>query len=153
MHAKLHKWRAEEQAILVGTKTVQDDNPALTVRDWSGTNPIRIVIDNNEKLSKEHRVFNDACETVLVSKNDIDFSKPIAKQICNLLFERQINSVIIEGGAKTIQTFIEENLWDEARVFTGQSVLKKGIKAPVLKGHLISEEHILTDSIKIYKND
>jgi len=61
--------------------------------------------------------------------------------------------VIIEGGAKTIQTFIEENLWDEARVFTGQSVLKKGIKAPVLKGHLISEEHILTDSIKIYKND
>ena len=149
----VHKWRAEEQAILVGTKTVQDDNPALTVRDWSGTNPIRIVIDNNEKLSKEHRVFNDACETVLVSKNDIDFSKPIAKQICNLLFERQINSVIIEGGAKTIQTFIEENLWDEARVFTGQSVLKKGIKAPVLKGHLISEEHILTDSIKIYKND
>ena len=149
----VHKWRAEEQAILVGTKTVQDDNPALTVRDWTGTNPTRIVIDNNEKLSKEHRVFNDASETVLVSKNDIDFSKPIAKQICNLLFERQINSVIIEGGAKTIQTFIEENLWDEARVFTGQSVLKKGIKAPVLKGHLISEEHILTDSIKIYKND
>lgn len=149
----VHKWRAEEQAILVGTNTVIEDNPSLTTRDWVGNNPIRIVIDKHEKLSKKHTVFNSEAESILISKNNIDFSKPIAKQICDYLFENNINSVIIEGGAKTLQTFIDENLWDEARVFTGQSSFKKGIKAPKFNGKLQSEENILTDTLKIYIND
>ena len=149
----VHKWRAEEQAILVGTNTVQEDNPSLTVRDWTGENPIRIVIDINEKLSKTHTVFNADVETILISKNNINFSKNVAKQICDLLFEKHINSVIIEGGAKTLQSCIDANLWDEARVFTGQLEFKKGIKAPKFKGKLISEENIITDTLKIYKND
>jgi len=149
----VHKWRAEEQAILVGTNTVQEDNPSLTVRDWTGENPIRIVIDKNEKLSKTHTVFNADVETILISKNNINFSKNVAKQICDLLFEKHINSVIIEGGAKTLQSCIDANLWDEARVFTGQLEFKKGIKAPKFKGKLISEENIITDTLKIYKND
>ncbi|MGB5418513.1 bifunctional diaminohydroxyphosphoribosylaminopyrimidine deaminase/5-amino-6-(5-phosphoribosylamino)uracil reductase RibD [Algibacter sp.] len=149
----VHKWRAEEQAILVGTNTVFKDNPSLTVRDWTGNNPVRIVIDKNEKISKTHAVFNNDAETLLITKNTIDFSKPIAKQIGDFLFENHINSVIIEGGAKTLQTFIDENLWDEARIFTGQVEFKTGIKAPNLQGVLISEAQIITDNLKIYNND
>ena len=149
----VHKWRTEEQAILVGVNTVLQDNPSLTARDWVGKNPIRIVIDKEEKLSKKLNVFNTDAKTILISKNNINFSKPIAKQICNYLFKNNINSVIIEGGSKTLQAFINENIWDEARVFTGQTEFKKGIKAPNFKGHLISEESIITNHLKIYKND
>ncbi|GAA4933264.1 bifunctional diaminohydroxyphosphoribosylaminopyrimidine deaminase/5-amino-6-(5-phosphoribosylamino)uracil reductase RibD [Algibacter agarivorans] len=149
----VHKWRTEEQAILVGTNTVLEDNPSLTVRDWTGKNPIRLVIDKNEKLSKKHSVFNTAAETILISKNNIDFSKNLAKQICDLLFEKNISSVIIEGGTKTLETFIDENLWDEARVFIGNTEFKKGTKAPRFQGKLIPEENIITDTLKIYKND
>lgn len=164
----VHKWRAEEQAILVGTNTVIEDNSSLTVRDWTGENPIRIVIDKDLKLSKNFNAFNDEAETVVIctktenqstNKNKglecIDWRlKPsIAKQICDVLFQNNINSVIVEGGAKTLQTFINENLWDEARLFTGNITFKNGTKAPNFKGHLISEEHISTDILKIYKND
>ncbi len=149
----VHKWRAEEQAILVGKNTVLEDNPSLTTRDWIGENPIRIVIDKDEKLSKRLHVFNKDSKTILISKNNTDFTKPLTKQIAGLLFSNDINSVIIEGGAKTLQTFINENLWDEARVFTGQIEFKKGIKAPNFKGKLISEENLLTDNLKIYLND
>lgn len=149
----VHKWRAEEQAILVGTNTIIEDNPSLTTRDWTGKNPIRIVIDKDKELSKKLHVFNKDSETIIISKNNIDFTKPIGKQITYILFENDINSVIIEGGAKTLQTFIDENLWDEARIFTGQNTFKNGVKAPSFKGKLISETSILTDTLKIYKND
>lgn len=149
----VHKWRAEEQAVLVGTNTVLKDNPGLTVRDWTGQNPVRIVIDRNNKLSKDFAVFNDEAKTIIVSKNDIDFNKNVAKQICDVLFKNNINSIIIEGGAKTLQTFIDENLWDEARVFTGNIQLKNGAKAPRFSGTLISEESILEDKLKIFTNN
>ena len=149
----VHKWRAEEQAILVGPNTVLQDNPSLTVRDWTGQNPIRIVIDKENKLSKKHTVFNNEAETITLSNKDIDFSKNIAQQICDVLFKNNINSVIIEGGVKTLQTFIDENLWDEARVFTGNTHFKKGVKAPRFSGTLISEETIIGDTLKTYKND
>jgi diaminohydroxyphosphoribosylaminopyrimidine deaminase/5-amino-6-(5-phosphoribosylamino)uracil reductase len=149
----VHKWRAEEQAILVGTNTVLEDNPSLTTRNWTGKNPTRIVMDKHEKLSKNLSVFNNEAETILVSDKTIDFSKNIAQQICNLLFTNNINSVIIEGGAKTLQTFIDANLWDEARIFIGQSKFNKGVQPPKLKGKLISEEKIDTDILKIYNND
>ncbi|MFI1745871.1 bifunctional diaminohydroxyphosphoribosylaminopyrimidine deaminase/5-amino-6-(5-phosphoribosylamino)uracil reductase RibD [Thalassobellus sediminis] len=149
----VHKWRTEEQAILVGTNTVLEDNPSLTARDWTGNNPTRIVIDKEKKLSEAYSVFNNEAETITISKNNIDFSKDIAQQICDVLFEKNINSVIIEGGAKTLQTFINKDLWDEARIFTGSSKFNKGIKAPKFSGQLISEEKILTDSLKTYTND
>tara|TARA_R110002050_G_scaffold74772_5_gene160213 strand:- start:26859 stop:27863 length:1005 start_codon:yes stop_codon:yes gene_type:complete len=149
----VHKWRTKEQAILVGTHTVLQDNPSLTARDWVGENPVRIVIDKEEKLSKGFSIFNNDAETISISKNNIDFSKHIAQQICNLLFKENINSVIIEGGAKTLQTFINEGLWDEARVFTGSIKFKKGIEAPKFYGQLISEEKIIKDTLKTYIND
>ncbi|GAA4885641.1 bifunctional diaminohydroxyphosphoribosylaminopyrimidine deaminase/5-amino-6-(5-phosphoribosylamino)uracil reductase RibD [Flaviramulus aquimarinus] len=149
----VHRWRAEEQAILIGTNTALEDNPSLTTRNWNGKNPIRVVIDKNEKLSKELNVFNNDAETILISKNNIDFSKNSAKQISYLLFQQNINSIIIEGGTKTLQTFIDENLWDEARIFTGQIEFKKGIKAPKFSGKLIFKKNLITDSLKIYRND
>ena len=149
----VHKWRAEEQAILVGTNTVSHDNPSLTTRDWVGQNPVRIIIDRDEKLSKSFAVFNHESQHLIISKNNINFSKNVAAQICDILFQNDINSVIIEGGSKTLQTFIDENLWDEARVFYGNIAFKKGIKAPVFQGKLIAETHILNDKLKFYLND
>lgn len=149
----VHKWRTEEQAILVGTNTALQDNPNLTVRDWTGQNPIRIVIDKDNKLSKNFNVFNNEAKTILINSKNADFSKPLAKQICNVLFKNDINSVIIEGGAKTLQTFINENLWDEARIFYGKTSFKEGVKAPKLIGSLISTENVKGDILKIYKND
>ncbi|WP_372938633.1 bifunctional diaminohydroxyphosphoribosylaminopyrimidine deaminase/5-amino-6-(5-phosphoribosylamino)uracil reductase RibD [Seonamhaeicola sp.] len=149
----VHKWRTEEQAILVGTNTVLQDNPNLTVRDWTGQNPIRIVIDKDNTLSENFNVFNNEAKTILINSKNADFSKPLAKQICNVLFKNDINSVIIEGGTKTLQTFINENLWDEARIFYGKTSFKEGVKAPKLIGSLISTENVKGDILKIYKND
>lgn len=148
----VHKWRAEEQAILVGTNTVIEDNPSLTVRDWKGSNPIRIVLDKDEKLHSDFNVFDDKVKTIRITNNLIDFEKPIAQQICNLLHGENINSVIIEGGLKTLQTFIDENLWDEARVFTSNVEFKDGVRAPLFTGKLISESRISKDALKIYLN-
>jgi len=149
----VHKWRTEEQAILVGTNTVLQDNPTLTARNWVGKNPIRVLIDKNEKFSKDFNIFNDEAKTIIISNNNIDFTKNIASQICNVLFEKNINSIIIEGGAKTLQTFIDENLWDEARVFTGNIQFNNGVKSPSFSGQLISEEKIDSDILKFYMND
>lgn len=149
----VHKWRTEEQAILVGTNTVLQDNPSLTVRNWTGENPFRIVIDKDNTLEKTFSVFNEKANTLSISKNEIDFSNKIASQICDLLFKNNISSVIIEGGNKTLQTFINENLWDEARVFIGNTSFRKGVKAPDFSGKLLSEKTIKDDLLKIYLND
>jgi diaminohydroxyphosphoribosylaminopyrimidine deaminase/5-amino-6-(5-phosphoribosylamino)uracil reductase len=148
----VHKWRAEEQAILVGTNTVLEDNPSLTVRDWTGKNPIRVVLDRKKKLAKDFQVFNNEAETLVVTENDINFLENVAKQICDLLYKKNIQSIIIEGGSQTLQTFIDENLWDEARVFIGKSIFNKGIKAPKFKGKQIHKSSILEDTLKIYSN-
>ncbi|MFH6770193.1 bifunctional diaminohydroxyphosphoribosylaminopyrimidine deaminase/5-amino-6-(5-phosphoribosylamino)uracil reductase RibD [Gaetbulibacter aquiaggeris] len=150
----VHKWRAEEHAVLVGTKTVFDDNPSLTVRDWTGENPIRIVIDKKNELSKKYNILNNEAKTILINNNLINKSQNnTAEQILNLLFENEITSVIIEGGSKTLQTFIDTNLWDEARIFAGDALYKQGIKTPVFSGKLISERFIKEDILKIYLND
>lgn len=163
----VHKWRAEEQAILIGTNTVVEDNPSLTVRDWKGKNPIRVVLDKSLKLNSDYNVFNDNAETVVISSEikdrklktenqlniefiDWNLKQKIAQQICDVLYNRNINSIIIEGGAKTLQTFIDEDLWDEARIFIGNSEFNEGTKAPKLKGNLISESKILNDLLRLY---
>lgn len=149
----VHKWRAEEQAILVGTHTVEQDNPSLTVRHWTGNNPIRIVINKTNKLHKNHSVFNNAAETISISEETIDFSNDLAFEVCRLLHENNINSVIIEGGKQTLQTFINANLWDEARVFSGNIEFNDGVPAPDFSGRLISQQKIINDLLKIYSND
>lgn len=159
----VHKIRAEEAAILVGTKTVLQDNPSLTVRNWAGNNPIRIVIDRKLKISNSFSVMDGNIETIIFTEEEsdtsqnikfetIDFSKSVPEQICNALYKRNIQSVIIEGGAKTLQSFINENLWDEAFVFKGNNSFREGIEAPFFKGEIISEEKIKDDTLQIFKN-
>lgn len=149
----VHKWRAEEQAILIGTNTATADNPSLTTRDWSGKNPTRVVIDKHSRLPKTLSIFDNQSETILLTENEIKFDKNVAKKICENLFDASINSIIIEGGLKTLQTFIDENLWDEARIFTGASNFDEGTKAPEFSGKLIATQNILTDTLKTYLND
>jgi diaminohydroxyphosphoribosylaminopyrimidine deaminase/5-amino-6-(5-phosphoribosylamino)uracil reductase len=159
----VHKMRAEEQAVLAGTNTVLQDNPSLTVREWAGENPMRIVIDRSLKLSQDFSVFDESSNTIIFNEKEtitsenlyfqkIDFSEKIPQQICTSLFQRNVQSVIIEGGAKTLQTFIDANLWDETWVFNGKSNFEEGIKAPIFKGVFISEEKIKDDTLRIFKN-
>ncbi len=144
----VHKWRSEEMGILVGGKTVLEDNPSLTTRDWQGRSPLRIVIDTKGTLSKEHTVFNSSAKTRIISEAD-------PKKICEILFEEGIQSVIIEGGTQTLQEFIKANLWDEARVFTGNTFFNEGIKAPLHTTSFtpISTQLIEDDQLNIYKNN
>ncbi len=159
----VHKMRGQEMAILVGTNTAQQDNPSLTTRSWAGNNPTRIVIDRKLKLDKELSIFNTEAETIVITEEienstnhlqyeTIDFSGEIASQICDVLYKNNIQSVIIEGGSKTLQTFIDENLWDEAFIFSGPVNFGDGISAPTLKGRFIFEEFIRSDSLYLYKN-
>ena len=166
----VHKWRSEEHAILVGTNTVVADNPSLTVRSWTGRNPIRIVLDKNLRISQEANVFDANVKTILVTETreeerqiseekenviyeEIDFKTNIAQQICEVLQKHHIQSVIVEGGTKTLQTFIDAELWDEARVFIGNTEFRNGVKAPQIKGKIINKESIDNDVLKIYLND
>ncbi|RAR75778.1 bifunctional diaminohydroxyphosphoribosylaminopyrimidine deaminase/5-amino-6-(5-phosphoribosylamino)uracil reductase RibD [Flavobacterium aciduliphilum] len=147
-----HKWRSEEQAILVGTQTVRDDNPSLTVRDWTGNHPIRIVLDKNNSISKESYIFDTLAKTLLITKDDFSFDDNLALKMAHFLYEKEIQSVIIEGGRQTLQTFIDAGIWDEARVFIGDKVLQEGIKAPKLEISPEKKRHIVNDELLIFFN-
>ena len=160
----VHKWRTEEQAILVGTNTVLEDNPKLDARDFKGKNPVRIIIDKSNKITNEFNVKDDTTLTYFFTENDyLTNSKHIIYEktffdtnfLVNLtknLHDKQLQSVLIEGGAKTLQTFIDANLWDEARVFIGNNNLNDGIKAPIF--HSISKKtiSIMEDKLKLFRN-
>ena len=148
----VHKWRSEEQAILVGTQTVLDDNPTLTTRDWSGNNPIRIVLDQNNKISKENHIFDNQAKTISITKEDININNNLASEIAAFLFEKNIQSVIIEGGRQTLQTFIDENLWDEVRIFKGAISLENGTKAPIISYKDVKKQYILEDELLTFFN-
>ncbi len=159
----VHKWRAEEQAILVGTNTVIADNPQLGVRTWAGQNPIRLVIDNSMRIPHDYEVFDGSIPTIIFTSSKnlfeenlkenvtvemLDYTKSIPVQICDVLYQKNIQSVIIEGGARTLQSFILGNLWDEARVFVGDVTFGKGLEAPKILGEIASIEHIHSDLLK-----
>ena len=158
----VHSWRAEEDAILVGRKTVVADNPSLTVRMCEGKNPIRIVIDKELSLNKKSNVFDDQAETIVFNniKSAIidkttylkaDFNN-LNEDILNQLYNRDILSLIIEGGTITINSFIEKNLFDEIRIFTTDKFLKKGINSPEFSDiNLIKTSIINNDKLEVYK--
>lgn len=159
----VHKWRSEEHSILVGTNTAIEDNPLLNVRSWYGNNPIRILIDRDLKVSNDCHLLDKKIKTIIITEKEkqneenliferIDFSESIAQQISDILQKHKIQSVIIEGGTKTLQTFIDANLWDEARVFIGENEFINGIKAPVLKSVVTFEEKIKSDTLRTYIN-
>ncbi len=156
----VHKWRTEEDAIVVGTKTAEFDNPQLNVRDWTGRNPVRIVIDRFLKLPESLHLFDRSQKTIcynllkheehgnllLVRIPEENFLEELVKD----LYKRNVQSIIVEGGAQTLQSFIDAKLWDEARVFTGEKSFGKGIKAPVFEGKRILEESIFSDRLVVY---
>jgi diaminohydroxyphosphoribosylaminopyrimidine deaminase/5-amino-6-(5-phosphoribosylamino)uracil reductase len=160
----VHKWRTEEQAILVGTQTAIDDNPILNARDWFGNNPIRLVLDQKNRIPNNSHVFDNQVKTILFSGTKtkiekenttfevIDFEQNIANQIVSVLYKHQIQSVIIEGGRQTLQTFIDSQLWDEARIFIGNVSFISGIKSPVLNSNIFEQHLIDTDELKLCRN-
>jgi diaminohydroxyphosphoribosylaminopyrimidine deaminase/5-amino-6-(5-phosphoribosylamino)uracil reductase len=160
----VHKWRTEEQAILVGTNTVLDDNPKLDARDFSGNNPIRIVLDKSGKISENYHVKNNSQKTIFISESEnfistenciyenAIFGIHLISSICDILYKNDIQSVIIEGGSKTLQSFIDANLWDEARVFKGDTTFQNGTLAPNISGNPVAGFDIMNDELKIFKN-
>lgn len=158
-----HKMRTEEQSILVGTTTVLEDNPSLTARDWKGYSPVRVVIDTELKIPETASIYDGTIKTIVLcekpKKHDghllyepIKISEDIPSQICTILYKHEIQSVIIEGGMRTIQSFIDVNLWDEAFVFKGKSIFKNGTPAPILQGKVIEKMNIKNDELIHFKN-
>jgi diaminohydroxyphosphoribosylaminopyrimidine deaminase / 5-amino-6-(5-phosphoribosylamino)uracil reductase len=157
-----HKWRTEEDAILVGKNTALIDNPQLNVREAEGRNPIRIVIDRNLELPTHLYLFDYSQETIVFNakKTGIDrnikylelenFDDILPQLICYQLYLMDIQSIIIEGGAKTLELFIKAGLWDEARIFTSPDTWQKGIKAPEISGQILTEQKIGTDLLQTF---
>lgn len=150
---------------MVGTNTALIDNPQLTARKVKGKNPIRVVIDKNLKIPSRFHLFDGNVPTLVFtsmqkkSKKNleyirIDFQIDALKKMLHELYKRQIQSLLVEGGAKLLNSFISENLWDETRIFTSQKKLidKNRIPSPLIKGKLIFEKRGGVDSLKVFRN-
>jgi diaminohydroxyphosphoribosylaminopyrimidine deaminase/5-amino-6-(5-phosphoribosylamino)uracil reductase len=156
----VHQWRSEEDAVLVGTRTASHDNPGLTVRDWTGRNPVRIVIDRFLRLNSHLQLFDKKVKTICynVLKHEehmnlqfirLDESSFINDLVTDLQ-KQKIQSLIVEGGAQTLQLFIDAGLWDEARVFTSSRTFREGISAPSFQGSLIREQNLQGDRLEFF---
>ncbi len=158
----VHKWRTEEDAILIGYNTVKYDNPLLTARSWQGRNPVRIIVDRNLDLDITHKVFNSGEKVYLFntkrqkSRENIHYVQVDASNFLSVmlsyLWQHNIGSVIIEGGAKTINEFLAAGYWDEARVFTAETKFGTGIEAPVITGEYDTELNINGDRLNTIYN-
>ncbi|MFM7022500.1 MAG: bifunctional diaminohydroxyphosphoribosylaminopyrimidine deaminase/5-amino-6-(5-phosphoribosylamino)uracil reductase RibD [Flavobacteriales bacterium] len=158
-----HQLRAAESAILVGTNTARTDNPELNTRLVKGKNPLRMVIDKNLTLPENLNLFDGTTPTLVINtiKNKVlpnleyiqTSWKNVPKEIMGILYKKEITSLIIEGGSHTINTFIQENLWDEAMIFTGNKSFVNGIKAPSVKGKKLQALNPGTDILEIICND
>lgn len=157
----VHRWRTEEAAILVGTRTALIDNPQLTARLHPGNNPIRIFIDRDLQVPDSHHLLDGTSPTIIFNQKHTrlepnrkyfqqDFNEYLPQFILYQLYLQDVQSLIIEGGKFTLEQFIKVGLWDEARIFTGTDTLKKGLKAPDLEGKKISSEQIGEDRLDIY---
>ncbi len=159
----VHQWRAEEQSILIGTNTALIDNPKLDVRHFEGKNPVRVILDRRLKIQQPYHVLDGSIKTIIITENThqekyqkqctyevINFDHELVQNICKVLHKHNVTSVLIEGGTKTLQTFIDSNLWDEARVFIGNSKFKKGLAAPTLNRPLFSKTRIQEDKLQIF---
>jgi diaminohydroxyphosphoribosylaminopyrimidine deaminase/5-amino-6-(5-phosphoribosylamino)uracil reductase len=160
----VHRWRSEEDAELVGKNTALSDNPALNVREWSGRDPVRIVIDRRLELTKDLNIFDQTQDTILFNtiKTEIDgrikyleledFDNLLPQLIAYQLYLIDIQSLIVEGGSKTLKLFLESGLWDEARVFISPKSWEEGILAPELEAKPDEVQKIGPDILKIWHN-
>jgi diaminohydroxyphosphoribosylaminopyrimidine deaminase/5-amino-6-(5-phosphoribosylamino)uracil reductase len=159
----VHKWRTEEDAILVGTNTARHDNPRLNARLWSGRNPVRIVIDKQLQLPPSLHLFDGSEPTLVYSlltpKETVGLTKyiqldpewPFLPQLITDLYRQKIQSVIVEGGAVLLESFLNQGLWDEARVFKSPKVLGDGLAAPAIRGRLVDTDRVGEDWLRTYR--
>jgi diaminohydroxyphosphoribosylaminopyrimidine deaminase / 5-amino-6-(5-phosphoribosylamino)uracil reductase len=160
----VHKWRSEESAILVGTNTAFFDDPELTTRFWRGENPVRLVVDTQLRLPSSLKLFNKEVRTIVfnylkheehekLSYYQITNDVSLVHQVVHALYQMKIQSVLVEGGARLLQSFIDENMWDEARIITNETLtMAGGIPSPDIgNATMVSSEKLFTDSINIYK--
>lgn len=160
----VHKWRSEEAGIMVGTNTALQDNPALNIRNWTGPDPLRLAIDLNLRLPATLQIFNKKQKTIVFNfkKHEerdnvlyykLDNNLPSVTSLLKACYELQIQSVLIEGGRMLLQSFIQEDLWDEARIIeNSELIINNGLSSPLLSNHcLITSESISTDVISHYK--
>ena len=156
----VHKWRAEEDAIMVGKNTAKYDDPVLNVRDWVGKNPLRLVIDSKLELPNSLKLFDEAVPTICYNtkksevKGTLEFVRLSPEfeisDILEDLHQRKIQSVIIEGGSYLLNKFLAAELWDEARVFTSSNKFGSGIAAPIPPTPVSETIEILEDTLRIY---
>ncbi len=157
----VHKWRSEEDAVLIGTRTAQHDNPELNVRDWTGLNPQRIVLDRFLRLSEKLKLFDGTLPTLCYNVMKHEEHKNLTlvrvseenfiESVIHDLSKRKIQSVIVEGGTQTINMFLEKGIWDEARVFTSSKVFGEGIAAPLIRPMAYNRETVGSDELTIYQ--
>lgn len=160
----VHKWRTEEQAILVGSGTIVADNPQLTARHWHGNSPLRVVLGGKTPLPAHASVFDQSAPTLYINTcTDKNTSLPdwveqislfpsstVTEQICSVLYQKNIQSLIVEGGKKILETFIKADLWDEARVFVSPANLQKGLHALQIQAEPDEVLNSGTDLLKIF---
>lgn len=141
----VHKCRSEEASILVGTRTAVADNPTLTVRDWAGKSPLRMVIDRKGMIPENSHLLDGTEETVVFTEREVpstekvkyvplDFGTNILSQIMDYLYQRDILSIYVEGGANTLEYFISQSIWDEAHLFMGPVHFGSGVRSPGIQG-------------------
>ena len=159
----VHQIRSEEHAILVGTNTALNDNPSLTTRLIEGRNPVRILIDFELKVPQDFNIYNDEAPTLVFNQEknadegNVKFIK-ISKEnfledLLQKLYENQIQSVLVEGGSRILQTFINANLWDETIIIKNENLtLENGTKAPKFDGNLVEEKYFRDNKIEFYRN-
>lgn len=159
----VHKWRSEEMAIMVGTNTALCDNPNLTVREWTGKNPLRVVLDKDLRLPSTLNLFDNTTPTLVftgikkektknIQYEEIDFSHDVTNTVLEVLYKRNIQSLIVEGGSHLLSSFIKKGLWDEARIFIGNKVFQNGIAAPAINGKITSRDNNHGDILLVYQN-
>lgn len=160
----VHKWRSEEHSILVGTTTALLDDPQLNTRHWSGNNPVRLVLDRTLRLPGTLKMFDGTLKTLVFTEREaisrdnteyikVNFNNKLLEQILEALYNREIQSVFIEGGKMLIESFIRSNLWDEARIFTGNINFLSGINAPEMKQKYDQQIFLGDDRLQIFYNN
>lgn len=162
----VHRWRSEFAAIMVGTNTAVTDDPALTNRLYYGRDPLRIVLDRQARISMDSKLYKGEAETWIISEEQAPINLPshiiwvqilfddkLLEQLLNRLYNSNISSLLLEGGAQLLNSFLERNLWDEARVFQTQKVLETGVEAPKIELRPLKTFQIGKDQLEVYQNN
>jgi diaminohydroxyphosphoribosylaminopyrimidine deaminase/5-amino-6-(5-phosphoribosylamino)uracil reductase len=162
----VHKMRSEEQAILIGTRTAMNDNPSLNVRDWSGNSPIRLIIDRRLEIPENYNINDNSVPTLIFTAQSmipenkenteyikLNWTADISKNLLKKLYERGIQSVLVEGGLTTLQQFIDNGIWDEAHVFSGAKIFTEGLPSPIINETPVRTRKVGADLLRIFYNN